>query len=113
MDEVMHATLKRDQFPSAEYKLLSLQPSKKPRKEGDPLVFDSTGTLVVAGTTKLVKFPVKFEPVKGDILKISGQTKVKMSDFGMKPPTPKVALGLIKTGDEVDIKFSWVTKKQK
>lgn len=113
MDEVMHATMRRDQHPDATYKLLSLKPSKKPRKVGTPLVFDSVGTLKVAGVTKLVKFPVKFENQKGDKIKISGETKVKMTDFGMKPPAPKVALGLIKTGDEVVVKFDWITRKAK
>ncbi len=113
MDEVMHATMRRDKHPEAQYKLLSLKPSKKPRKNGTPLLFDSVGTLKVAGVSKLVKFPVKIESQKGDKLKISGETKVKMTDFAMKPPAPKVALGLIKTGDEVVVKFDWVTKKTK
>lgn len=112
MDEVMHATMKRDEHPDATYKLLKLTPSGKARKSGDPLKFDSTGILSVAGATKLVKFPVIFKNEDGDKLKISGKTTVKMTDFGMDPPAPKVALGLIKTGDEVEIKFDWMTKKQ-
>lgn len=112
MDEVMHATMKRDDHPDATYKLVSLKPSETPRKSGDPLQFDSTGLLTVAGATKLVKFPVHFKNESDGKLKISGKTTVKMTDFGMKPPAPKVALGFIKTGDEVDIQFEWVAKKQ-
>lgn len=111
MDEVMHATLRRDTYPEATYKLLALRPSKAPRKVGKPIIFDSTGQLSVGGATKLVKFPVSFEKMKDGKLKISGQASVKMTDFGMKPPAPKVALGLIKTGDEVIVKFNWLTKK--
>lgn len=112
MDEVMHATMKRDEHPDATYKLVSLKASETPRKSGDPLQFDSTGILTVAGATKLVKFPVSFKNEADGKLKISGRTTVKMTDFGMKPPAPKVALGFIKTGDEVDIKFEWIAKKQ-
>lgn len=114
MDEVMHATMRRDEFPDATYKLIRLTPSKDERKAGEPLKFESTGLLTVAGASKLVKFPVSFtqDNDEADKLKISGKTTVKMSDFNMDPPAPKVALGLIKTGDEVDINFEWVTKKQ-
>jgi hypothetical protein len=32
---------------------------------------------------------------------------LKMTDFKIQPPAPKVALGLIKTGDDVKLKFQW------
>ena len=42
-------------------------------------------------------------------LKTTGSTTVKMTDFGIQPPTPKFAGGLIKTGDDVKITFEWLT----
>jgi hypothetical protein len=44
-------------------------------------------------------------------LKFSGTTALKMTDFGIQPPAPSLALGLIKTGDDVKITFEWLTAK--
>ena len=44
----------------------------------------------------------------GNVKKISGTTKFKMTDFKVEPPTLTV-LGLgIKTGDEVKLSFEWM-----
>jgi hypothetical protein len=37
---------------------------------------------------------------------------LKMTDFGIQPPSPAVALGLIKTADEVTINFEWKTVRK-
>jgi hypothetical protein len=34
---------------------------------------------------------------------------MKMTDFKIEPPAPKIALGAIKTGDEITISFEWMT----
>jgi len=39
-------------------------------------------------------------------MKTSGSTSVKMTSFGIKPPAPKVALGLISTDDDVKISLN-------
>jgi hypothetical protein len=36
-----------------------------------------------------------------------------MTDFKIDPPAPKVALGLIKTGDEVKLFFEWIVVQKK
>jgi hypothetical protein len=50
---------------------------------------------------------------EGDKLKVSGKTKLKMSQFGIVPPAPKIALGLIRTGDEVSVEFNWFIAPKK
>ena len=42
-------------------------------------------------------------PLPDNKLKVTGNTKLKMTDFKVEPPSPKIALGLIKTGDEVKL----------
>jgi hypothetical protein len=32
-----------------------------------------------------------------------------MTSFGIKPPAPKLALGLIHTDDDVKVTFEWLT----
>ena len=43
-------------------------------------------------------------------LKVAGATKLKMTDFKIDPPAPKIALGAIKTGDDVKLTFEWLTQ---
>ncbi len=112
MDNVMHGAMKHTKHRMIDYKLTKMTPSAAERQSGDPLRYDAEGTLTVAGVTKPIKMPVELVGHGDGGLKISGKAKVKMTDFGIKPPAPKIALGLIKTGDQVDITFEWVTKKR-
>ena len=48
----------------------------------------------------------------GKRVTFSGSTKVKMTDFGIKPPAPSIGLGLIKTGDDVTLSFEWKTVRR-
>jgi hypothetical protein len=52
-------------------------------------------------------------PLGNGKLKISGRTFLKMTSFKIDPPAPKLALGLIKTGDDVKIQFDWVVAARK
>ncbi len=112
MDNVMHGAMKHTQHRMISYKLTKMEPSKAARKSGDPLKYDAEGDLTVAGVKKHIKMPVALAGHGDGGLKITGKTQVKMTDFGIQPPAPKIALGLIKTGDEVDITFEWVTKRR-
>jgi hypothetical protein len=35
-----------------------------------------------------------------------------MTDFGIEPPAPKIALGAITTGDDIKFSFEWVVAKR-
>lgn len=111
MDQVMLTAMKADDHPWISYSLKSLTPSKAERKNGDALGYDATGDLTVSGVKKEIKMPVSISPTEKG-LKIEGKVKVKMSDFGIDAPAPKIALGLIKTGDAVDLTFIWQTQKK-
>jgi hypothetical protein len=45
-------------------------------------------------------------------LKFAGTVSVKMTSFGIQPPAPKIALGLISTGDDVKLTFEWLTARK-
>jgi len=112
MDEVMYDTMSQKKFPKITYKLQEISLKEEP-KTGSPLTFDSVGVLNVAGVNKTNAMVITMEPKDDGQIVVKGSTKLKMTDFGMKPPAPSVGLGLIKTGDDVDIKFEWVTAKAK
>lgn len=105
MDDIMHAAMKAEEHRRVEFKLKDLI------AEGD-MKFKATGDLSLAGVTKEVSFPVSMEKVDADKLKVKGELDTKMTDFGITPPAPSAAGGLIKTADDVKVVFEWMTQKK-
>lgn len=62
------------------------------------------GTLTVAGKSRKVSFPVSIEVNRNGIISCSGSEEMKMTDFGVEPPT--AMFGTIKTGDEITVNFN-------
>ncbi|WCJ60074.1 YceI family protein [Fontisphaera persica] len=112
MDEVMQEHMKADQYQFIEYKLAELKIVKGSLDKG--LECESTGDLTVSGVTKKVNLPVTITKVDDEKIKIvSPKVDLKMTDFGIKPPEPKLAMGLIKTGNEVKVAVEWMLKERK
>jgi len=68
--------------------------------------------LLLAGVRQNTSMPVVITKVSETQLKVLGKTVVKMTDHGIIPPAPKIALGLIKVGNEVTVTFEWVLEKK-
>jgi len=109
MDDVMHDAMHQQQNPKIEYHLKELTLKETPKSTEGPFQFDSVGDLTVSGVTNTIKMPVTMERVDKTKLKTTGKTQLKMTSFGIKPPAPKLALGLIHTDDDVKITFEWLT----
>ena len=105
MDGRMQKEMKEAQFKRIEYKLIELKPKSAAGATG-ALKFDATGTLAVAGQTRTNTMPVSIEKLADGKLKVTGTTQVKMTDFGIAPPS---TLGLFTSGDDVTLKFEWLT----
>lgn len=108
MDDIMHAAMKQPLFPKIEYHLTELTLKETPKSADGPYTFDSKGELSLAGVTNKVAFPVTMTRTDKS-MKTTGTTSVKMTSFGIQPPAPKIALGLITTGDDVKLTFEWNT----
>jgi hypothetical protein len=117
MDEVTYEHLKEAQFKQITYKLTELTLKEVPKAKDAPYVFDSTGDLTVAGTTKTIKMPVNILPTvdsKGEKrLEITGNITVKMTDFKVDPVDINLVVGHIKTGDDVKLVFKWIVGQKK
>jgi hypothetical protein len=61
-----------------------------------------------------VELAVTLERLADGMIKFSGEEEMKMTDYGIEPPAPKI-LGMspIKTGDEVTLKFEWMLAQRK
>lgn len=104
MNEVMYDHLKQAQFQRITFHLTELTLQTPAAAKDAPYLYDAKGNLTVAGVTNNISMPVKVLPLGGKKLKISGETTVKMTDFGVKPP---VLIGLLSTGDSVKLSFDW------
>jgi len=110
MDSVMYDHMeieKQASYRRIVYTLDSLKITKAPAKAGDPIECVSKGDLVIHGVTNKIDMPVTIQPVEDDCLLIKGQIKLKMTSFNIKPPEPKIGLGLIKTGDDINVSIEW------
>ena len=113
MNEVMHGAMNAQKHKFARYNLTEIKVTDNKRKAGDPILFDTEGTLNVNGKSVPVSMQVSIAKGKEGKLKVSGKTKLRMSQFGISPPAPKIALGLITTGDEVSVEFDWFVALKK
>ncbi len=104
MDDIMWEKLKT---PRITYQLNELTLKEAPKTKDAPYIFDSTGELAVAGVTNKVSIPVQVIPGADGKMKVNLTTTVKMTNFGIEPPAPAIALGMIKTGDEVKLILEW------
>jgi polyisoprenoid-binding protein YceI len=111
MDEVMHDAMKVKDFDKIQYSLTEMKLKDPNRKPGDPLEFDTKGELTVSGVKKPIDMVVAMRPM-GDKLKVTGSKALKMTDFGIKPPSPTLLGGLIKTSEDVKITFEWMTARK-
>lgn len=109
MDKVMRGAMKADEHRFIRY---TLKEAAVKEAKADGVVFSTKGDLSVSGVTKSVAMDVTMKPAGEKKLNFSGTAKVKMTDFGIDPPSPAVALGLIKTADEVTLTFEWKTVRK-
>src|SRR5215213_2060719 len=109
MDTVMHNAMNAETNTTIKYTLLEMKPIGKADKG---LKFATKGTIMCNGVTQTNAFDVVMTKVDEKKIKVSGSTKVKMTDFKINPPAPKIALGAIKTADDVKLTFEWLTQQK-
>ncbi|HTL59511.1 MAG TPA: YceI family protein [Candidatus Limnocylindrales bacterium] len=108
MDEIMYGKLKAGESPNIQYRLRKLRLKGVPKTGEQTYRLECSGELMLAGVTNQVSFPITLERLGSQQLRISGSTALRMTDFQIEPPAPKIALGTVKTGDEVKLSFEWV-----
>jgi polyisoprenoid-binding protein YceI len=111
MDEIMYDALKASDHSRIVFRLDHLRLRSAAKVNGGSSEFEARGQLSVAGVTRELSMAVKVNSIGEKRLKMSGNTTLKMTDFQIEPPAPKIALGLIKTADEVKVSFEWVVAR--
>lgn len=110
MDDKMHEALKATTHPMITYRLESATVTTHQIAQGDDtggiLTIETTGVLTVAGVERTVDIPMRVRRLSDHRLEISGDTSLRMTEFGIDPP--KAMLGTIRTGDTVRVHWTWV-----
>jgi polyisoprenoid-binding protein YceI len=109
MDTIMYESMKEKDHRRIDYRLTEMTLKDAPKSPEAPLLFDTKGELVVAGITNVIQMPVTLTRVDKDKLKFTGSTSVKMTSFGIQPPTK---FGVFSTGDDVKLTFEWLTARR-
>lgn len=107
MDEIMQEAMREKEHPKIEFKLSELVIKELPAGGTGPFICEATGDLSMSGKTNKITLPVEIVKINPVRLEIRGKKPLKMTDYGITPPAPSIAGGLIKTGDEVTISFVW------
>ena len=104
LDETAYKALKTET-----YKDISYQMTWADIKEVKPNTYEITtlGNLTIAGVTKPIKMNVNWVQHADKTVTCTGIQKLKMTDFQVKPPS---FLGVMKTGDEISLDFSFLIK---
>jgi polyisoprenoid-binding protein YceI len=100
MDGNVYKALKADDAPEISYIMASFDVTPA---AADSFVVHATGTLTIAGKQNKVDMDVTATRLTDGTVKAAGVVPIKMTDYGIKPPT--AIFGRLKTGDEVKVNF--------
>lgn len=109
LEESMYQALKFKAHPTIIFHLTIGQ--RLPSTSLDQVRITGSGDLTIAGFSRYIDLTVDLIRMSDDRLKVIGETTLKMTDYNIKKP--KAMLGMIRTGDEVAIRFEWVTEKSR
>jgi polyisoprenoid-binding protein YceI len=102
MDSKTYTALKSDKYPKITFVLQNVK-SMTPAGNGSYKVV-ATGSLTLAGKSRTIDLSAKVRTVGGNKIEINGSEALKMTDYGISPPT--ALLGSLTTGDDVTIDYN-------
>jgi polyisoprenoid-binding protein YceI len=101
MDDNLYKALNVDATPEISYILATFEAA--PGDVKDTFTLHTVGTLTIAGKENKVSMDVVATRLPDGTVKATGIVPIKMTDFGIKPPT--AIFGRLKTGDDVKVNF--------
>jgi len=101
MDGNLYKALKADESPDISYIMATFDAAAG---ENDGFILKTAGTLALAGKENKLAMDVVATRLPDGTVKAAGMVPIKMTDFGIKPPT--AMFGTLRTGDEVKVNFA-------
>lgn len=106
MDSTMYGALHRRKHAFITYQLTTAKLLAPPAGKDAPAVFKTKGNLKVDGTTRSVPLVLTVTHLANGDLSIATTVKLKMTEFGVKPPT--AMFGIIRSGDAITVNATWL-----
>ena len=103
MNEHMRKAIKLAESPSIDFRLASYEIARN----AEGVTGTMTGTLSLGGVEKSITLNAE-GIAQGGMLHITGSYPLKMTEYGLKPPT--LMFGRIKVGETVTVKFDLLLK---
>jgi polyisoprenoid-binding protein YceI len=104
MNGHMRKALLMEEHPQIAFQMTSYQLTKS----NDSLLVTLTGSLTMGGTEKSVELTALAAATADGALRVTGIYPLKMTDYGLKPPT--LMFGRMKVGDLVSVGFDLLLK---
>lgn len=104
MNEHMRKALKASQNPTVVFRVDTYELVRA----SDGVTVTLNGTLTLGGVEKPITVIAQAKPGENGTLLVSGTREVRMTEFGLKPPT--LMLGTMKVDDRVKVGFDVVLK---
>jgi polyisoprenoid-binding protein YceI len=101
MDDNLYKALKADDTPEISYILATFDAAPG---EAEGFTLKTNGTLAIAGKENKLTMNIVATRLPDGTVKATGVVPIKMTDFGIKPPT--AMFGTLRTGDEVKVNFA-------
>ena len=104
MNEHMRKALKAKEFPTVVFRAASYDLTRTNESVGVTL----NGTLTLGGVEKPITVNAQAKPGTDGTLIVSGTREVRMTEFGLKPPS--LMLGTMKVDEKITVGFEVVLK---
>ncbi len=109
MNRDLQQALKSDEFPEIVFMFDNATMLNGPQEDDDAFEIEVHGSLTVAGNTKNIRFITKAYYLEHSKVRAIGRTTIRMSDFGVEPPT--ALMGLVKADDELAVNFDLIASE--
>jgi len=108
MDDNMYKALQAEQYPTIRYVLDTYEVDAS-LTTADRFAAHTIGQITVAGKSNRVEIPIT--AVRGENGSMTGEglLRMRMTDFGIKPPV--ALLGTLRTKNEIDVSFKVLLEK--
>jgi len=104
MNEHMRKAIKAKEFPTVVFRATSYDLARTSESVGVTL----NGSLTLGGVEKPITVQAQAKPRADGMLVVSGTRELRMTEFGLKPPT--LMLGTMKVDEKITVGFEVVLK---
>jgi polyisoprenoid-binding protein YceI len=110
MNRDLQNALKADDYPNITFVFDEIVSISDETGNSDTVELEVTGTLTVAGVTRVVNVHLTGYTLDNGRVRAAGNKKIRMTDFNVQPPT--AMLGLVKAEDELTVHFDLIAARK-